>query len=86
MGGTAGLIDEDEFFGIKIGLSVEPSLAASGDVRPLLLGGVRGFFLKLIPRRSKKYQIVAGQADTACFSARRSAISARLMSGRLSLL
>ena len=43
-GRGAGLIDEDEFFGIKIGLSVEPSLAASGDVRPLWLGGVRGFF------------------------------------------
>ena len=44
LGRGAGLIDEDELLGIKIGLSVEPGLAAGDDIRPLLLGGVRGFF------------------------------------------
>ena len=44
LGRGAGLIDEDELLGIEIGLSVEPGLAADGDIRPLLLGGVRGFF------------------------------------------
>ncbi len=69
LGRSAGLVDEDELFGIKIGLGVEPGLAAEGDIRPLLFGGVRRFFLKLIPRRSKKYHTVAGQADTARFVA-----------------
>ena len=44
LGRGAGLIDEDELLGIEIGLSVEPGLAADGDIRPLSLGGVRGFF------------------------------------------
>ncbi len=44
LGRGAGLIDEDELLGIKIGLGVEPGLAAGDDIRPLLLGGVRGFF------------------------------------------
>ena len=44
LGRGAGLIDEDELLRIKVGLGVEPSLAAGGDIRPLLLGGVRGFF------------------------------------------
>ncbi len=44
LGRGAGLIDEDELLGIKIGLGVEPGLAAGDDIRPLLLGGVRCFF------------------------------------------
>ena len=44
LGRGAGLVDEDEPLGIEIGLGVEPGLAAKGDIRPLLLGGVRGFF------------------------------------------
>jgi len=44
LGRGAGLVDEDELLGIKIGLGVEPELAADDDIRPLLLGGVRGFF------------------------------------------
>ena len=82
LGRGAGLIDEDELLGIELRLGLEPGLAAGGNVRPLLLGGVGGFFLKLMPRRSKKYHTVAGQADTARCSARRPAISAKLMSGR----
>ncbi len=44
LGRGAGLVDEDELLGIKLGLGVEPGLAADDDIRPLLLGGVRGFF------------------------------------------
>ncbi len=44
LGRGAGLVDEDELLGIEIGLAVEPRSAAGGDIRPLLLGGVRGFF------------------------------------------
>ncbi len=44
LGRGAGLVDEDQLLGIKIGLGVAPGMAASDDIRPLLLGGVRGFF------------------------------------------
>ena len=44
LGRSAGLVDKDQAGGIETGLGVEPGLAADGDVRPLLLGGVRGFF------------------------------------------
>ena len=44
LGRGAGLVDEDELLGIELRLGLEPSLAADDDIRPLLLGGVRGFF------------------------------------------
>ncbi len=44
LGRGAGLVDEDELLGIKLGMGLEPGLAAGDDIRPLLLGGVRGFF------------------------------------------
>ncbi len=44
LGRGAGLIDEDQLLGVEIGLGVQPGLAAEDDIRPLLLGGVRGFF------------------------------------------
>ena len=44
LGRGAGLVDEDQLLGIEVGLGVEPSLAAGDHIRPLLLGGVRGFF------------------------------------------
>ncbi len=44
LGRGTGLIDEDELRGIEIGLAVEPDSAAGRDIRPLLLGCVRGFF------------------------------------------
>ena len=43
LGRGAGLVHEDQLLGIEIGLGVGPSLAAGDDIRPLLLGGVRGF-------------------------------------------
>ena len=43
-GRRPGFVDKDQAGGIEIGLAVEPRQPAQGDVRPLLLGGVRGFF------------------------------------------
>jgi hypothetical protein len=40
----SGLVDEDEAFRIKVGLCREPGFTPSSDVRPILFGGVRGFF------------------------------------------
>ena len=39
-----GLVDEDELGWIKRGLIAPPSQARGGHVRPVLLGGVHGFF------------------------------------------
>ena len=44
LGRGPGLVDEDELLGVETGLGVDPELAAGNDIRPLLLGGVRGFF------------------------------------------
>ena len=49
IGGSASLVDEDEFCGIEIGLSGEPIPALFQNVRALLLFGVRGLFLNVIP-------------------------------------
>ena len=43
-GRCPGFVDKDQAGGIEIGLAFEPRQPAHGDVRPLLLGGVRGFF------------------------------------------
>ena len=51
LGRGAGLIDDDEFFGIKIGLSVEPSLAASARRQAALAR--RRARSKMIMRRSR---------------------------------
>lgn len=53
-----GLIDEDELLGIEIELTVEPFLAPLQDVGAVLLGRVRGLFLRVIPRRAKNRHIV----------------------------
>ena len=52
--GGPGLVDEDEARGVEIELVVEPLLTSPQDVRPLLLGRVRGLFLRVIRRRAKK--------------------------------
>ena len=54
VGGGPGLVDEDEARGVEIELVVEPLLTSPQDVRPLLLGRVRGLFLRVIRRRAKK--------------------------------
>ena len=43
-GRCPGFVDKDQAAGVEIGLALEPRQPAPGDVRPLLLGGVRGFF------------------------------------------
>ena len=49
IGGSASLVDEDEFCGIEIELCGEPIPALLQNVRALLLFGVRGLFLNVIP-------------------------------------
>ncbi len=44
LGRGSGLIDEHQPEGIEIGLLDEPGQPARRDVRPIPLGGVRGFF------------------------------------------
>ena len=44
LGQGTGLIDEDQAARVEIRLRVEPGPAPLGDVGPLLLGCVRGFF------------------------------------------
>ena len=48
IGGSAGLIDENEFQRIEVGLPGEPVPALLQNVRALLLLGVRGLFLTVI--------------------------------------
>lgn len=66
LGRHAGLIDEDELRRIKTGLTAEPFQARKPDVVAILFAGVCGLFLNVIPRRSKKRQMVAGQTRTPC--------------------
>jgi len=44
VGGRSGLVDEDQPSRIKIKLARKPRLAPLADVRPVLLGGMRGLF------------------------------------------
>ena len=48
VGGRPGLVDEHQLLGIKVELAVEPVLALLQDVGTVLLGGVRGLFLRVI--------------------------------------
>jgi hypothetical protein len=48
VGRGPGLVDENEAFGIEVGLSLEPVLPSLHDVRTLLFAGVRGLFLRVI--------------------------------------
>lgn len=54
VGGGPGLVDEDEAFGFRIELIVEPALALPQDVGAVLLDRVPGLFLRVIPCRTKK--------------------------------
>ena len=51
------LIDEHQFQRIEVKLTLEPSPSPLKDVRAVLLARVRGFFLNVMSRRSKKRQI-----------------------------
>ena len=48
----------DETLGIEIELLLEPGLAALPDIRPIMLAGVRGLFLRVMAWRAKKRRIV----------------------------
>ena len=58
VGRSPGFVDEDQTFGIEIELAFEPSLATLQDVGTVLLGGVRGLFLRVMAWRAKKRRIV----------------------------
>jgi hypothetical protein len=58
VGRSPGLIDKDQAFGIEIELAFKPSLAPLQDVGAVLLGRVRGLFLRVIAWRAKKRRIV----------------------------
>jgi hypothetical protein len=74
-GGSAGLVDEDEFRGIKIELGGEPVPALLQNVRAPLLLGVHSLFLNVTPWRSKKRQSTETEKRSPQFWIRRSWIS-----------
>jgi len=49
VGGSPGLVDEDEAFGFEVDLAVKPALALPQDVGTVLLDRVAGLFLRVIP-------------------------------------
>jgi hypothetical protein len=81
IGGSAGLVDEDEFRGIKIELGGEPVPALLQNIRAPLLLGVRGLFLNVTPWRSKKRQSTETEKRSPQFCIRRSWISSSVRSG-----
>ena len=58
VGRRPGFVNEHEAVQIELGLALEPVLAPLQDVGTILLGGVRGLFLRVIPWRSKKRRSV----------------------------
>ena len=66
LGRQAGLVDEDQFRRIEVGLFIEPGLAAYQDVRALLLGGVRSLFLCVNPQRRSHMHSIARLMRTLC--------------------
>ena len=81
IGGSPSFIDEDKLSGIEIELRPKPFLALLQDVGPLLLLGMRGFFLKVISCRSKKRQITEDEKCSPQLSIRRCWISNSVISG-----
>ena len=79
--GSAGLINENKPSRIEVELRPKPLLALLQYVRALLLLGMRGFFLKVIPWRSKKRQITDEEKRSPQLAIRRSWISNSVMSG-----
>src|SRR3954462_13784717 len=79
-GGSPGLIDEHQPRGIKVELALEPGLAPLADIRPVLLGGMRRLFLRVIWCRRQKRQS-ALTLTWAPFSAKHAFNSGRVMSG-----
>src|SRR3954453_2352731 len=80
VGGSPSLVDEDQPFGIEIQLALEPGLAPPADVGPVLLGGMRRLFLRVIWWRRQKRQS-ALTLTCAPFWAKRAFNSGRVRSG-----
>ncbi len=80
LGRSAGLVDEDQLFGVEVELAVEPGLPRFEDVGTLLLRRMRGLFLNVRPCRSRKVQTAVIPIVTFRSRAKRSAISASEMS------
>src|SRR4051794_14950935 len=80
VGGGPSLIDEHQPLGIEIQLALEPGLASLADVGPILLGGMRRLFLRVIWCRRQKRQSALTLTWAPC-SAKRAFSSGRVMSG-----
>src|SRR3954466_3015419 len=80
VGGSPGLVDEDQPFGIEIELALEPGLAPLANVGTILLGGMRRLFLRVILWRGQKRQSALTLTKAPC-SASRVFNSGRVMSG-----
>jgi len=57
------LIDKDQLCRVETDLAIEPGFTGCLYILTLLLGGVCGLFLNVMPRRSKNNQIVDGTAE-----------------------
>src|SRR4051794_4350896 len=79
-GGSPGLIDEHQPLGIEVELALEPGRAPLANIRPVLLGGMRRLFLRVIWCRRQKRQS-ALTLTWAPFSAKRAFNSGRVRSG-----
>jgi hypothetical protein len=73
--GGPGFVDKDELFRVEIELGLKPSLTAFQDIRPILLGCMRGLFLSVTRLRAKKRDSAEmlnewpAAAKAACISA-----------------
>jgi len=72
---SAGLVDEDEPFGIKIELAAEPDLPGRLYIVALLFARMRRLFLYVMPRLAKNCQTVDGATPMPCSTPMRAAIS-----------
>ena len=66
IGGGPGLVDEDQALGVEIELPFEPGLTPLRDVGTILLGSVRGLFLRVMACRAKKRWIVPKPKTRPC--------------------
>jgi len=77
----AAFVDEDQAFGIKIGLAFEPGLAGRLYIGAFLLTGVSRLFLCVCWCRSRNFQTAVRTTVTPRISAKRSTISSSVVSG-----
>lgn len=70
IGRSPRLVDEDQPLRVKVQLILEPLLASGQDVGAVLLGRVRGLFLRVMAWRAKKRWIVPKPKTRPCFARR----------------